>query len=344
MRWLIVMLSALGLCISAFLKVQGAEVRQATLSLTPLETLRLSDHANSALLANGAYPLDAARIIFDRNPRHEAARFFLSNEALESGRPDEFVELYTGLFNTDRKNARRYAKHLAKTTVANDLYEAVLPALESEPFWAPNYLKMALAEPQTDIRPLLPAFRLTPSAQGDYLRMLIQLRRWNEAYAAFQTFVSPPPDPEQRVYDSALNKQDGPAPFNWQLTGNADFRAGGGVEAFFNGRGTPTFMRQTLPLGEGEFLFSSTLSGYASEDVGRYEWVLRCDETGAVLMKAGPRELSGAPESFEQIIVVDETCNFATLTLQGVAGRFPQSSDVRVQAVSLRSIDGEAAQ
>ena len=344
MRWLFLILSALGLCLSAFLKVQGAEDRQATLSMTPLETLRLSDHATSALLADGAYPLDAARIIFGRNPRHEAARLFLANEALQKGRPEEFVELYKGLFNTDRKNARRYAKHLAEVTVANELYDAVLPALDDEPYWGRDYLRFALAEPQTDIRPLLPAFRITPSAQGDYLRMLIQLRRWEEAYAAFQTFVSLPKDRDERLYDPELNKEDGPTPFNWQLSGTTDFRPGGGIEAFFNGRGTPTFMRQTLPLGEGEFLFTSEMSGYASEDVGRYEWVLRCDETGEVLMKAGPIQLSGAPQIFEHKVVADETCNFATLTLQGVAGRFPQSSDIRVQEVSLRLIDGEAAQ
>ncbi|GHA85227.1 hypothetical protein GCM10009069_05440 [Algimonas arctica] len=324
-----------------FLGRQGAEGRQNALSLNPIETIRLSDHAGSVFLETGTYPIEAARIIFNRNPRHEVARLFLANEALLNGRPKEFVALYTGLFKTDPQNAQSYAKGLAQTIVAFNLHDEVLPVLKSQPYWANAYLREALAQSGYNISRLLPAFRVTPSAQPNYLDALIQLSGWDQAYAAFQEFVGVTPDPKRGLYDPELNNQGGAAPFNWQLSTNAEFIPGGGVAAFFNGRGTPWIMRQTFPLGQGEFLFASAMSGYASEDVGRYEWVLRCEGHNTTPMKAGPLRLSATPEMFEYRVLGDEDCDFATLTLQGVAGRFPQSSDILVKQVSLRWLQSE---
>lgn len=337
-RLLIVIIGVLGLVVTIFIAILDPEGSNYSMYFEPLETTRLEAHAVEQFSNTNVYPPEAASIIFWRNPRNERARLTLAENALNDDRIDQFLFLYTGLFRTDRNNKDIYARHLAGIVSARNLYKEVVPYLESQPEWSMSYLLSLLEYPKSNLDSIQSSFAVIPSAQSFLLGKMIVEGDYDQAYAAFQGFTGEELGNTGGVYDPNFSGLRGEPPFNWSYDNASEISEFVGLQSYFQGRGRPTLVSQILPLPKGEFSLKAEMSGNASPEIGRFEWVIECVDTKEMLLEHGPISLSSISQTFTAPFVIDsDTCPFVRLSLRGIAGAFPRRSEVLVSSVMIIS-------
>lgn len=286
-----------------------------------------------------------ATLVHRHNPRSELARIVLAEAALSGGDQDRFLGLFLPVFQTDRRQTALYADVLANLSRDAAVFDRVARYLREErPGWAGAYLGALTHRGELAPGALVGLYAEFPEAQAAFLQRLVQGGNHAGAYLAFNEFVSGGAlarayAPALSVpYNPALHDLAAPAPFNWRLNRQgAEWLAGGGVYAFYQGRRAETFLSQTFPLAPGNWELSARISGDVAETGGNFRWRMTCAPTGKHLAEADILQLSSAPSRRTYLLAVPRgSCDFVTLSLVGVPGTFPQPARIELRDLDLR--------
>lgn len=292
-----------------------------------------------------------AELVLSRDPRSELARVVLAEGALKAGETERFLALYLPLFRTDPRQAQVYADTLAALSRDPALFASLSAyILENRPVWGRLYLRALAIEDGVSTQTKIALYAEYPEVQSALLSRLLADGNWPGAYIVFTELVSSgalaradSPLPLAVPFNARLQANEAPAPFAWTLHGGAaEYMEEGGVYAFYQGRRAEKVLSQTIPLAAGNWRFGARMSGQLSENGGRFRWTLACAGTGTQLASYEVRELGAvASDQFFDVSVPPGTCGFATLTLEGVSGMFPQPARIEVREVSLFRLAAE---
>lgn len=309
----------------------------------PLGATALADQ----LMAEGPgeQRADLAALVLRQDTRSELARVILAEEALSAGDRAAFLQLYLPLFATDRRQSAAYADVLAALSEDPELYALVeIHVREERPGWGGQYLGALAGRAGLPLGEMIDLYAEFPKAQPGLLAQMTKTGNWRGAYLAFHEFLSSGALTREAgmpalsvPYNPDLLQLEAPSPFNWRVHGQgAEWLGKGGVYAYFQGRRPETFLTQSLPLAPGAWRISATMSGEVSETGGHFRWQLSCAASGKRFAAFEVRGLTSSPA--EQAFEFDHpagVCDFATLSLIGVPGTFPQPARLEVTQVRL---------
>lgn len=292
-----------------------------------------------------------AELVLRRDPRAELARVVLAEGALAAGEEEHFLTLYLPLFQTDPSRTQVYADTLAVLSRDPALFASLRAyILEDRPGWGRFYLRALAVEDRVSTQGKIALYAEYPEVQSALLSRLLADGNWPGAYIVFTELVSSgalaradSSLPLAVPFNARLQANEAPAPFAWTLHGGAaEYMEEGGVYAFYQGRRSEKVLSQTIPLAAGNWRFGARMSGQLSENGGRFRWTLACAGTGTPLASYEVLELGAvASDQFFNVSVPPGTCGFATLTLEGVSGMFPQPARIEVREVSLFRLAAE---
>lgn len=283
-----------------------------------------------------------------RDPRLSAARFFLAQIYLTSGRHDEGLRhaavldrLVSPGSGTLARAIVQYAKvpdavPTLRRMFANDrvLRDAVLAELARD---AANFdLIMAFAG-KNDLGSS--AARDVPLWHGSLLRSLIEQGEFVRA-RDFWMRVSGLRSAPEGIFNTRFAKLAAPAPFNWTF-GSGDFgfaepANGGGLQIIFYGRSDAEFATQTLLLAPGPYQLGMRVMRTSDGGGGSgLAWTVACNGTKKPLLNLALGEIDNATQPIAGRFTVPAGCSSQTIRLIGKAREYAPSEQVTITGLRL---------
>lgn len=275
-----------------------------------------------------------------RDPRSSAARFFLAQRYLSSGRAGEglrhasvLVRLVSGGSGVLVPAIAQYARApdaapaLARMFEVNPaLRDEVLAALARDADNLDLVLKLADRTPADDRVAAAPAW------QAELLRSLVERGDYDQAHALWRR-ISGINHAPAGIFNPQFARLSAPAPFNWSFAsgdfGVAEPAAGDSLQLLYYGRTNAEFASQTLLLAPGTYALSMrVLRTPDGEGPSGLAWSLTCpSRTGAPPLLALPLgSAAGAAQTVTGRFTVPAACRAQLLKLAGTA-REPASSE-----------------
>lgn len=282
-----------------------------------------------------------------RDPRSAAARYFLAQHHLSSGRPEEglrhasvLVRLVRGGPETLVPAISQYAKSpdsvpTLRAMFARDheLRDLVLLDLARD---AHNYdLVVALAG--REIGKGGPGG--APAWQRQLLGALIERGELARAHALWLRISALSAAPAG-IFNPQFAKIDAPPPFNWTFGGGdfgfAEPAAGGGLQVIYYGRANAQFASQTLLLAPGTYEIRMRLQreGDAVRGSG-LAWTIGCGAADEVLINLPLGEAARAAHPIAGRFTVPAGCSSQTIRLVGTAKEYGASEQVTIHDLQL---------
>ena len=316
--------------------------RRAPLAIEPFLIYgAIAQHEQRDDLAERLF-LEAAR----RDPRSAAARYFLSQRYLSTGRPGEglrhaavLVRLVPGGFAALVPAVAEYARSPDAVTTLRKMFagdrrlrDAVLAVLARD---VDNY-RLIIALAGDDIGTGEPP--VAPVWQGQLLRALIERGDFSRAHALWLRISGLRTAPAG-LFNPQFARLAAPAPFNWSF-GSGDFgfaepAARGGLQIIYYGRANAQFASQTLLLAPGtyELRMRVTRDSDGDEDSG-LAWSVACS-TGNVLATIPLGAIEGAALPLAGQFVVPAGCKAQTIRLAGTMRDYASSEQVTINDLQL---------
>lgn len=287
--------------------------------------------------------VEAAR----RDPRSAAARFFLAQLYLASGRPGEglrhasvLVRLVSGGLDALVPAMAQYAKSpgavptLRRMFGGNrDLRDAVLSDLARD---AGNFdLIVALAgEAIGKEGPLV-----APAWQALLLRSLIERGEFARAQSLWLR-ISGLRSAPGGIFNPGFEKLAAPAPFNWTLSGGdfgfAEPAAGGSLQLMYYGRTDGEFANQTLLLAPGPYELSMRVMRTSDGDGGSgLSWTMACSAPDKPLLNLAIGEVENVARPIAARFTVPAGCPAQTLRLVGAPREYAPSEQVMISDLKM---------
>ena len=279
-----------------------------------------------------------------RDPRSAAARYFLAERYLRSGRPMEglnessvLARLVPGGSQLIIPALAEYARtdgavpYLRRMFQANpELERGVLNELSTK---AENAaLVMSLAPPpQTVDGP-------APEYQARLLGTLVDRGRFALAYALWNTFTGTRPSPSPGVFNGQFRKLSAPAPFNWTFAssgaGVAEPAERGRLSVSFYGRENVDLASQLVMLRAGSYAIRMLATGELNEGAAGLDWSLTCLPGNQVIstlpVVVAAASASAGKKLAAQFKVPDQGCDAQWLKLKGTAQEFEQTYQLMI--------------
>ena len=277
-----------------------------------------------------------------RDPRSAAARYFLAERYLSSGRATEALQEVSALARLVPHGSQvlvpglvQYARtpgsapHLRRMFVANpQIGQAILTELASDA--ANADLIMRLAGPVAIATGDAPV----PAWQGKLLNALIERGEFVRARDLWSRVSGiRPPNPPGLV-NQGFAKISAPPPFNWRFGsgsfGVAEPEAGGKLNVIFYGRENAEIASQLLLLPPGQY----QLRMAASSDVGEsssLEWSVTCAPGKARLATIPLKRATVTGKRLSGTFTVPhQACAAQWLKLTGMAKEFAKSEQATI--------------
>jgi len=325
-------------------------------SVVPVSALRRTQRASigaplavepfliKGALAKTARREDLAERLFvearSRDPRSAAARYFLAERYLTSGRPTEGLREVSSLARLVPQGSRlispglvQYARapgsapHLRRMFAANpQVGLAVLTELAADA--ANADLIMRIAEPTAIGDAPAPAW------QGKLLNALVASGEFSRAQKLWSRVSGiRPPNPPGAV-NQGFAKINAPPPFNWTLGsgsfGVAEPEAGGKLKAIFYGREDADLASQLLLLPAGQYQIRMTASSDAAESSG-LEWSVTCVPGKARLAAIALKRATVAAKTLSGTFTVPrQGCAAQWVKLTGTAEDIAKSEEATI--------------
>jgi len=282
-----------------------------------------------------------------RDPRLAAARFFLAQLHLASGRHGEglrhasvLVRLVPGGSGTLVPAIAQYATAPAAVPTLRrmfagdpDLRDAVLADLARD---AANFdLIVALAKDgRGKGKPLV-----APVWPAILLRSLVERGEFARAHD-FWTQISKLPSAPNGIFNPRFAKLAAPAPFNWTFGGGdfgfAEPAAGGGLQIMYYGRADAEFANQTLLLVPGAYELAMRVMRTGDGDGGSgLSWTLSCNAAKKVLLNLPIGEVDNVTRPVVGRFTVPAGCSPQTIRLIGTAREYAPSEQVTITDLRL---------
>jgi len=281
-----------------------------------------------------------------RDPRSAAARYFLAQHYLVSGRPVEglaeaavLTRLVRGGSSALIPGLVQYAKEpgavptLRRMFAGNpDLRDQVLVELARDASNAA--LLMDLAGDGVD------ASRAAASPwQAQLIASLIERGDYAKAHALWRRF-SGVPGRESALFNPQFAKLAAPAPFNWTFAagtaGVAEPIASGELQLIFYGRDTAQFASQLLMLRPGDYeLRMRVRRDSPSAEASRLGWTLTCQPGTRQLLDLPLAKAAKADGALAARFTVPANCPAQLLALGGISGEFPKTEQATIGNLQL---------
>jgi hypothetical protein len=263
----------------------------------------------------------------------------LANAAMKNGDGERFVVLLDQLWRVDPQNRAAYAGAMA--SIARDPAGA---ALLLDGLGQSTPLAVAAADKLlptvNDFDLLMKVGALAPKLQHGVIDRFVKEQGLEPAFVAWLSFL-PASEIEQFSwpYDPAFIGSEAPAPFNWDVRSGAERIAEGGLLVRYPGRGSMTFVRQTMLLGPGAYRLSSQMDGELSESGGSLVWQVQCLADKSVIGQVRLSELTRTLSTQTlQFSVPTSGCPVQLLSLEGSPGPLTSRARATVRHVAISAL------
>jgi len=317
--------------------------RRAPLAADPfLIRGAIAQSENRAELAERLF-VEASR----RDPRSAAARFFLAQRYLSTGRPGEglrqasiLVRLVSGGSEAFVPAVAQYAKApdalpALRKMFAGDaiLRDAVLSELARD---AGNYdliLKLAGGEVGKSEPPVASLW------QAQLLSTLINLGDFARARTLWLRISGLRAAPAG-IFNPQFARLAAPAPFNWSFGsgefGFAEPTAGNGLQIIYYGRANAEFANQTLLLVPGTYkLRMRVVRKRDSDEDSGLTWTVECVKAKDVLLNLPIGDIQGVARPIAGRFTVLADCPAQTIRLAGTALEYASSEQLTIDDLQL---------
>ena len=280
-----------------------------------------------------------------RDPRSAAARYFLAQRYLTSGRPGDGLRQASVLVRLVSGGPAALVPAIAQYARAPDalptlrrmfasdhgLRDAVLSELARD---AGNYdLIVRLAG--DDIgrgEPLV-----APVWQTQLLRSLIDRGEFGRARALWLRISGLRTAPAG-IFNPQFARLAAPAPFNWSFGGGefgfAEPAAGNSLQVIYYGRANAEFANQTLLLAAGTYELRMRVVRDSDSGSG-LAWTVACGPAGAVLLNLPIGDIEGVARPISGRFAVPAGCSSQTIRLTGTAREYAASEQVTINDLQL---------
>lgn len=282
-----------------------------------------------------------------RDPRSSAARFFLAQIHLSSGRPAEglrhaavLARLVPGSSAALVPAIATYAKspgavEMLRTMFARDrlLQDAVLTELARD---AENH-DLAIVLAGDRIGKADPADG--PAWQDRLLASLVERGDFGKARSLWLRIAGLSIAPTG-VFNPQFAKLPAPAPFNWSF-GSGDFGfaepgPNASLQAVYYGRAEGQLASQTLLLAPGAYQLRMRVTRESDNDQPTgLAWTITCNKATKPLMKLSVGDAKGAPRPVIGTLSVPANCPAQTIKLVGTGSEYAASEQVNISNFQL---------
>lgn len=330
---------------------QGQPPSDATLQRI-VTVARISPLAPEPFLVHGALAQLQSRMALAerlfvearfRNPRSPAARYFLAERYLRTGRTREALIEMAVMSRLVRGAGNQFAPALA----AFAHQPGAVPQLRELFQAAPDYRDILLGELAKDARNADLILRLAgtapipaagaPAWQSELIGRLIDAGEYRKAYAVWGRLTGANAAPSA-IFNPRFAALPSPPPFNWRFAsggGVADPMAGGRLQIIYFGRTDAILAEQFLLLAPGAYRLRMRVSGTVEKGNG-VSWTVTCLKPVSTLLRL-PIERAGA---IEANFIVPASCEAQKLQLAGTPAELGRSAEMTISALQLIRVSG----
>lgn len=274
-----------------------------------------------------------------RDPRSVAARYFLADRYLRTGRTGQALAEIAALSRLFPQGMAGFGPALATFAQTPGAVPQLRSLFQSSPQLEPVVLS-ALANDPGNAKLILalwgrrqiPADPATAEWQAKLINTLVDQGRFGSAHAIWR-LVSGIPDSRGTLFNPGFAKSDVPPPFNWKLAtdgGVVEPTRGNRLQVIYFGRNDATLAEQLLLLAPGRYQLSMDISDPPGEG-GAIAWSLTCVPGKDSIFRLPIERKGRVAASF----LVPQGCTAQRLQLTGTPGDFPQSQDFSIGRFSL---------
>lgn len=288
------------------------------------------------------------------DPRSTTARSWLFNLYLREERFPEAVDEASALFRLAPSLEAPLSRTLAILSQLADVRAIIVRRLAYTPYL--DAILGAIPAGQFDERALLELAAAVPpesrvSAQSKVIADLLGRKDYAATSRALQYFRHTGRESDALVYDGSFNGKDGPEPFRWSLTANADVRAEAittnlpgsrsalHVERFSAAPGAAA--RQKILVDAGRYRLSYKIKADVGESqsdtVAPFEWTITCPSSAKPALASIPVATSTSAQwiTTSSMFDVPSTCRLIELSLASTATEFPKHAELTITQVRL---------
>lgn len=287
--------------------------------------------------------VEAAR----RDPRLTAARFFLAQISLASGRPGEGLRHASVLSRLVPHGGGALVPAIAQYAKASD----GVPTLRRIFGRDPELRDAVLAELARDSSNFDLILTLAgdgrgkdepaaaPGWQAVLLRSLVEKGEFARA-RDFWVRVSKLGSAPAGIFNPGFAKLAAPAPFNWTFSsgdfGFAEPAAGGGLQVMYYGRADAEFANQTLLLAPGSYELGMRVMRTSDGPGGSgLAWTVACSAGNKVLLTLPVGDAKNVARPIAARFTVPAGCSPQTIRLTGTTREYATSDQVTVTSLRL---------
>ncbi|MEO7365416.1 MAG: tetratricopeptide repeat protein [Sphingomicrobium sp.] len=279
-----------------------------------------------------------------REPRSVAARYFLADRYLRTGRTSRALAEIAVLSDLFPQGMVGFGPALATFAPTPGAVPQLRRLFHSSPRLEPVVLS-SLADDAKNAKLILtlwgrPASTVDPAAsqwQAKLINALVDQGQFGSAYAVWRR-VTGEQDSRGALFNPQFAKSTIPPPFNWALAtagGVVEPIADGQLQVIYFGRSDTILAEQLLLLGPGQYELSMDISKPPGEG-GEIAWSLACAPGKEALARLPIDRRGRAAVGF----TVPQGCAAQRLRLTGTPGDFPKSQDFSIGKLSLAKVTG----
>ncbi|QNN65707.1 hypothetical protein H9L12_03875 [Sphingomonas rhizophila] len=261
---------------------------------------------------------EAARL---RDPRNGAARFFLAQRYLSSGRADQGIDELAAFSRVVPEAGEAVIGLLGDFARQPGAARPVARFLRMRPSYEAGVMDRLLPDlANTDamlaIARAMPRSSPPPPWQGSLVTRLLAAGDYARARLAWRQFTGR--DAGTFLFNPGFAPLDAPPPFNWTLASNeagmVDARPEGGIDFIFYGRSENVFASQTLLLPPGRYRL--TIPVTIEKQGGASRWDIFCNNVPTPILNLPLAVDTGSAAS--ATFVVPRDCPVQALSLRGI--------------------------
>ena len=280
-----------------------------------------------------------------RDPRSVAARYFLADRYLRSGRTPQALAEIAALAQLFPQGMVGFGPALASFAQTPGAVPQLRNFFRTSPELEPVVLG-ALANDARNAKLILAlwgrrntgADPATAEWQAKLVNKLVEQGQFVSAYAIWR-LVTGMNDSRGTLFNPGFAKLTVPPPFNWNFAttgGVAEPARGDRLQVIYFGRDDAALAGQLLLLAPGRYRLSMEISDPPGEG-GEIAWSLTCVPGKDALFRLPIERKGPLAASFS----VPQGCAAQRLELGGTPGDFPQSQDFSIGKLSLTKASGE---
>ena len=279
-----------------------------------------------------------------RDPRSVAARYFLADRYLRSGRTGQALDEIATLSELFPQGMAGFGPALASFAQTPGAVPELRRLFRSSPQMEPVVLS-SLANDASNARLILAlwgrrstgAEPATAEWQAKLVNMLVGQGQFANAKAVWRQVAGINGNP-RTVFNPGFAKSTAPPPFNWNLAkvgGVVEPARGDRLQVIYFGRDDAILAEQLLLLAPGRYRLSMDLTGPPGEG-GEIGWALTCVPGTEAFFRLPLERKGPLVASFS----VPPGCAAQRLQLTATPGDFPQSQEFSIGKFSLTKAPG----